>query len=67
MTKKPAAMPQKRTPNGAVSARPIALRLLPDELAEVKELAAKQDRSMANVCRRLVLSSLRKPSKAASV
>lgn len=60
MPKKPAAMTQKRTPNGAVSSRPIALRLMPEELAKVKALAAQEDRSMANVCRRLVLASLTK-------
>lgn len=57
-TKPATAMTNKRTPNGAVSARPIALRLLPHELAQVKEQAVMEDRSMASVCRRLVLAGL---------
>lgn len=58
-------MARPRSPNGVVSERPIALRLMPQELAQVKELAAKEDRSMASVCRRLVLASLSTQTKAA--
>jgi hypothetical protein len=49
---------RKRVPNGAISERPIALRLLPDELERVKEKADREQRSMASVCRLAVLRDL---------
>jgi hypothetical protein len=53
-------LPARRTraPNGAISERPIALRLLPDELARVKEKADREQRSMASVYRLAVLRDL---------
>lgn len=48
----------KRTPNGAISAKPIALRLMPDELDTVKTLAEREQRSMAAVCRLVLLRGL---------
>lgn len=58
MPPKTAAMSIKRTPNGALSDKPIALRLFPAEMAQVKQLAGLQDRSMASVCRQLVITAL---------
>ncbi len=49
---------RKRVPNGVISARPIALRLRPDELQRVKEVADREQRSMASVCRLAVLRGL---------
>ncbi|MBU7573981.1 MAG: hypothetical protein KAF64_11550 [Hydrogenophaga sp.] len=49
---------RKRVPNGAISERPIALRLLPDELERAKEKADREQRSMASVCRLAVLRDL---------
>lgn len=58
MTKSSLPALRKRVPNGAISARPIALRLLPDELERVKEKADREQRSMASVCRLAVLRDL---------
>lgn len=43
-------MSKKRTPNGAVSKRPIALRLPPELRKEVEQLSEEHGRSMANLC-----------------
>lgn len=67
MPRKPAAMTRKRAPTGTVSARPIALRLLPDELARVKKVADREQRSMASVCRLAVLRGLEFYEKSASL
>lgn len=48
----------QRVPNGVDRARPIALRLMPAELERVKEKAAREQRSMASVCRLAVLRDL---------
>lgn len=53
-------MTNKRTPNGADSGKPIALRLLPKERALVQQIASKEDRSMASVCRLMVVAALKK-------
>jgi len=53
MTSAPKA--SRRSPNGVVSAKPIPMRLLPEERAEVQEWAAKEDRSLASVCRLMFL------------
>lgn len=58
MTKPTLPALRKRVPNGVVSARPIALRLQPDELKRVKEKADREQRSMASVCRLAVLRDL---------
>lgn len=47
-----------RTPDGVVSAKPIALRLQAAELAQIKEIASREQRSMASVCRLAILRGL---------
>ena len=59
-----ANQPRKRVPNGVQSARPIALRLKPSELELVKQVAEKEHRSMASVCRLAVLRGLVKDEAA---
>lgn len=51
-------MPRKRAPAGVVTGKPIALRLLPDELDAIKHLAQAEQRPLANMCRLLVLRGL---------
>lgn len=51
-------MARTRAPNGVVNNKPIALRLLPDELEQIKNLAATEKRPMANMCRILVTQGL---------
>ena len=41
----------RRVLPSAVNHKPIALRLLPEELEKVKEVALREQRSMASVCR----------------
>lgn len=48
----------RRAPTGAVSAKPIALRLLPAELQKIKEISLVEQRSMASVCRLAMLRGL---------
>jgi hypothetical protein len=45
-------------PTGTVSAKPIALRLMPDELQKIKEISRREQRSMAAVCRLAMLRGL---------
>ncbi len=53
-----AGMPRvQRKLDGAVSTQ-IGLRLMPDELEQVKEIANREQRSMAFVCRLAVLRAL---------
>lgn len=52
-------MPRKRAPHGVVTERPIALRLLPDELKQVQELAAAEKRPVANMCRLIVMQGIK--------
>lgn len=47
-----------RTPSGVVKSQPIALRLMPGELEQIKRLAEREQRSLANVCRLAVLRGL---------
>jgi len=49
---------KQRTARGVVKAQPIALRLMPNELEQVKTLAQREQRSMANVCRLALLRGL---------
>lgn len=58
MTKPTLPALRRRVPNGVIRARPIALRLHPDELERVKEKADREQRSMASVCRLAVLREL---------
>lgn len=55
---KTAKKPPRRVPDGAVSNKPIALRLLPAELAKVKQMAEREQRSMASVARLALLRGL---------
>lgn len=55
---KTANKPSRRVPNGAVSEKPIAVRLHPEELARVKARAAREQRSMASVLRLAALRGL---------
>lgn len=65
MTRTTARPPRQRVPNGDNSSRPIALRLTPAELERVKEVAERERRSMASVCRLAVLRALGLNEKAA--
>lgn len=57
-TRPKAGMPRvQRKLDGAVSTQ-IGLRLMPDELEQVKEIANREQRSMAFVCRLAVLRAL---------
>lgn len=57
-TRPKASMPRvQRKLDGAVSTQ-IGLRLMPDELEQVKEIANREQRSMAFVCRLAVLRAL---------
>lgn len=56
-------MPRKRAPQGVVTAQPIALRLLPSELDEVKQLAAREQRPLANLCRLIVVRAMEQYQK----
>lgn len=49
---------KKREPSGIVTATPIAMRLMPDELQQVKEIARREQRSMSSVCRLAMLRGL---------
>ena len=55
---KTARNPVRRVPNGAVSDKPIAVRLHPDELERFKSRAAREQRSMASVVRLAALRGL---------
>ena len=56
---KPVRPPRiRRVPTGTVSEKPIALRLMPDELQLIKEIAQREQRSMASVCRLAMLRGL---------
>lgn len=55
---KTAKKPLRRAPDGAVSNKPIALRLLPAELAKVKQMAEREQRSLASVARLALLRGL---------
>lgn len=57
--KKVSVMPRKRAPHGVVTERPIALRLMPDELKQVQELAAAEKRPVANMCRLIVMQGIK--------
>lgn len=57
--KKPVRSPRiQRVPTGTVSAKPIALRLMPEELQQIKEISRREQRSMASVCRLAMLRGL---------
>lgn len=47
----------QRKPDSAVSTQ-IGLRLMPEELEQIKEIANREQRSMAFVCRLAVLRAL---------
>jgi hypothetical protein len=48
----------RRAPNGAVSDKPIAVRLHPGELERFKNLAVREQRSLASVLRLAALRGL---------
>jgi hypothetical protein len=50
--------PLRRAPNGAVSDKPIAVRLHPEELERFRGVAAREQRSMASVLRLAALRGL---------
>lgn len=51
-------MNKARAPNGVLTNKPIALRMLPEEIAKVSAMAARENRPMANMCRVLVLKAI---------
>lgn len=48
----------RRAPAGTVNNKPIPVRLLPAELERIKEIAQREQRSMASVCRLALLRGL---------
>lgn len=48
-----------RNPAGIVKARPIALRLMPEELAEAERIAAQRNCSKSALARRAYLAGLK--------
>lgn len=58
LNERQSAMPRHRAPHGVVTSKPIALRFLPEELKQVKELAEADRRPLANMCRLLVLRGI---------
>jgi hypothetical protein len=48
----------RRAPAGTVNNKPIPVRLLPVELKIIKEIAQREQRSMASVCRLALLRGL---------
>ncbi len=59
---------RKRADAGVVNNKPIGLRLKPEELQRVKEIADLEQRTMAAVCRLALLRGLAnyEPSKVSS-
>lgn len=57
-------MPRHRAPHGVVTAKPIALRLMPDELQQLKTLAQTEKRPLANMTRLLVLRAMEQAEQA---
>ena len=51
-------MERKRAPHGVVTNKPIGLRLLPQDLTDIKALCAKEERPLANMARLIVVRSL---------
>jgi hypothetical protein len=49
----------RRAPTGVVTNKPIPVRLLPDELQQLKGLAHREQRSLASVCRLALLQGLK--------
>lgn len=50
--------PASRNPAGLVTSKPIALRLMPDELARAVRIAEKQGLSRAALARKAFLAGL---------
>lgn len=48
----------RRSPNGVNSSKPIAIRLLPSEIASIKAVALRERRSVASVARLACLRGL---------
>jgi hypothetical protein len=48
----------KKSPRGVVYRRPIALRLMPEELAQVQRVARKQESALSATARGLLLRGL---------
>lgn len=55
---KPDSQPPRRAPNGVVTNKPIPVRLLPAEREAIQDLAAREQRSLASVCRLVLLRGL---------
>ncbi|SOD25233.1 hypothetical protein SAMN05518800_1806 [Variovorax sp. YR752] len=55
---KPASKTPRRAPNGVVTNKPIPIRLLPAERAKFEKLAEREQRSLASVCRLVLLRGL---------
>lgn len=53
---------KRRAPNGVVTAKPVYVRLWPEELQKFKARAATEGRSLGNMGRVLILSALAQPS-----
>ena len=57
-TKKAKEMQSKRAPHGDETAKPIAIRLLPQEMNAFKAIAEKEERPLANMARLIVVRAL---------
>ncbi|CAD5724774.1 Uncharacterised protein [Escherichia coli] len=49
---------RSRAPRGVMSNKPVAMRLLPAEIAELEALALEQNRSMSSMARIIFLNGI---------
>lgn len=49
---------RSRAPRGVMSNKPVAMRLLPAEIAELEALALEQNRSMSSMARIIFLNDI---------
>ena len=49
---------RSRAPRGVMSNKPVAMRLLPTEIAELEALALDQNRSMSSMARIIFLNGI---------
>lgn len=57
-------MPKSIPAHGTITAaKPIALRLLPDEFEEINEIAKKERRSLSNMCRLILIDGIEQYKK----
>lgn len=55
---KPAISSARRAPKGVMTNKPIPVRLLPEERARIEMMAKREQRSLAAVCRLMLVQRL---------